>query len=109
MRRISRINRLKEVFEKIDKDKQIVIEPLLEDVVFIEKRLAELKRLPLLRVSEKNPAKQVVTPAGKQYKEYLQQYNNCVKILLSALSRYGIEEEDEFDKWLKEQGGNAPQ
>lgn len=109
MRRVGRLNRLKEVFEKIDKDKQIVIEPLLDDVVFIEKRLAELKKLPLLRVSEKNPAKQAVTPAGKQYKEYLQQYNNCVKILLSALSRYGIEDEDEFDKWLKEQGGDAPQ
>lgn len=105
---MGRADELRKIFEKVDEDTHKVIEPLLDDVIFLEKRLAELRKLPSLRVSLKNPAKQEVTPAGKQYKEYLQQYNNCVKILLSTLGRYAVEGEDEFDAWLKEKRGNAP-
>lgn len=99
---MSRREDLEKILDGIDEDKKTVLSPLLDDVVFIEGKLAELRKLPLLRVHAKNPARQEVTPAGKQYKEYLQQYNNCVKILLSALSRYGQEEDDAFEKWLSE-------
>ena len=47
-------------------------------------QLAELKQLPFIEVNPKNPMQQRPTPAAKQYKELLQQYNNCIKIMLSA-------------------------
>jgi flagellar biosynthesis chaperone FliJ len=103
--KMNRLETLQNIFAKIDEDKKEVVQPLLEQVVYLEGRLEELKQLPHIRVHPKNPLRQEVTAAGKQYKEFLQQYNNCIKVLLSALSRYTQEEEDEFDKWIREQSG----
>lgn len=101
---MGRIEQLKSIFENVDEDKRTVIEPLLDEVVFLENKLVELRRLPLLRVHPNNPEKQETTPAGKMYKEYMQSYLNAVKVLQSTLSRYTQEEQDAFDKWLEENG-----
>ena len=88
-------------FWAVDEDKAKVIRPLLPQVVFLEQRLDELKGVPHIRFHPKDPARQQITAAGKQYKELMQSYNNCIKVLLSALGRYAVEEQDEFDKWLE--------
>lgn len=54
---------------------------LCEDLAFLEEQLQELKRLPFLRIDPKNPERQKATPAARQYKELLQQYNNGLKLL----------------------------
>lgn len=97
-----RLESLKAIFEKVDSDKAAVISPLLPQVVFMEQRLEELKKVPHIRIHPKNQARQEITAAGKQYKETMQAYNNCLKILLSTLGRYSQEEADEFDKWLEQ-------
>ena len=99
---MSRLESLKAIFEKIDEDTKVLVMPLVEEVIYIEGRLEELKKLPHIRVHPKNPLRQETTAAGKLYKETLQQYSNCVKVLLSTLSRYSQEEEDEFEKWIRE-------
>ena len=99
---MDRVRELEKIFENVDEDKRKVIEPLLEDVAFLERKLAELRKLPLLRVHPNNPERQETTAAGKMYKEYLQSYLNAVKVLQSTLSRYTQEEQDAFDKWLEE-------
>ena len=99
---MSRLAELQGIFEKVDEDKAAVVRPLLPQVVFLEQRLEELERLPHLRVHPKNPARQEVTAAGKQYKEFMQSYLNAIKVLQSTLSRYSVEEQDAFDKWLEE-------
>ena len=101
---MSRVDDLKKIVEKIDEDKRTVIEPLIDEIVFIEEQLKTLKKVPFLRVDKKNPSKQEETAAGKQYKAYLQQYNNCIRVIMTAISRYGVEEDDAFDAWLKEKG-----
>ena len=101
---MSRIDDLKKIADKIDGDKKTVIEPLLDEIVFLEEELKAVKKLPFLRVDKKNPQKQEETAAGKQYKAYLQQYNNCIRVVMTAISRYSIEEDDAFDMWLKEKG-----
>lgn len=101
---MSRLAELEAIFKKIDEDKSKVIAPLLPQVVFMEQRLEELRQLPQIRVHPKNPARQEITAAGKQYKETMQAYLNAVKVLTTALSRYSIEEQDAFDKWLEENG-----
>lgn len=99
---MERIEKLKQIFEGIDEDKRDVIMPLLDDVVFIEGRLAELRKLPMLRVHEKNPARQEVTPAGKQYKELMQSYLNAIKVLQTTLYRAGENGESPLMKALRE-------
>lgn len=99
---MTRIERLKQIFEGIDADKRAIIEPLLDDVIFIEQRLAELRKLPMIRVHPKNPARQEVTPAGKQYKEYMQSYLNALKVLQRTLYLAGEGGESPLMKALKE-------
>nr|DAZ27467.1 MAG TPA: hypothetical protein [Caudoviricetes sp.] len=94
------MDRKAELLETIDHNKALI--PLVNEVVFLEGRLEELKKLPFLKIHPKQPDLQRATPAAKQYKELLQQYTNAVKILMRAS---GIDEDDEdspLRKWVKE-------
>lgn len=97
---MSRKEELINIFKGIEGINEIVT-PLIDDVVFLEERLEELRRLPFIRVNPKNDADQKATPAAKQYKEFLQQYNNCIKILASVLTKNGAEEESPLRAFLK--------
>lgn len=92
---------LLKVFEETD-DARLVIEPMIDDVVFLEERLAALRKLPFLRVGQKDPSVQQTTPAAKQYKEFLQQYNNCIKILCGVLRKGDVEEESPLRAFVRE-------
>lgn len=97
-----RLNELKAIFEKVDADKAAVVAPLLPQVVFMEGRLEELRAVPHIRIHPKNPARQEVTAAGKQYKELMQQYSNTIKVLLMVLYRTESNAADELLEKLKE-------
>lgn len=97
-----RLESLKAIFEKVDADKAAVVSPLLPQVVFMEQRLDELRNVPHIRIHPKNPARQEITAAGKQYKELMQSYLNAVKVLQMTLGRYAVEEKDAFDEWLEQ-------
>lgn len=98
---MTRLEELQTIFEKVDEDKASVIAPLLPQVVFMEQRLDELRKVPHIRIHPKNSARQEITAAGKQYKELMQSYLNAIKVLQSTLSRYSVEEQDAFDEWLE--------
>lgn len=74
---------------------------LVSKMLFLEKRLEELEKLPFIKVNPNNPAQQKATPAAKQYKELLQQYTNCIKILSRAGNVDDSEEESPLRKWVK--------
>ncbi len=95
-----RLEELKAIFKDVDDNMYKVIKPLLPQVVFLEKRLEELRELPHLRIHPTNAERQETTAAGKQYKELLQQYANCIKILQSTLYRQGGEGDDALLKML---------
>ena len=99
---MSRLEELQMLFEDVEEDKASIVRPLLVEIVFMEERLEALRKLPQIRVHPNNPSRQEVTAAGKQYKETMQAYLNAVKVLQSTLSRYSVEEQDAFDKWLEE-------
>lgn len=99
---MNRQKELKEIVSKLDEDKRKVLAPLLIDIEFLEGRLEELRRLPHIRVDTKNPAKQQITPAGKQYKEMMQSYINAVKVIVSALNKVESSAADELLERLKE-------
>lgn len=89
---MTRREQLKKIFENVDDSKDL-IEPMIDDVIFLEVKLDELRRLPFIKVHPMYPDIQKPTPAAKQYKELLQQYNNCIKILISIVRKDAPEEE----------------
>ena len=76
---------------------------LVEDIDFLEQRLQELRRLPFLRIDPNNSERQKPTPAARQYKELLQQYNNSLKLFCKLCGDLKEEEaESPLRSWLKE-------
>ena len=96
---MNRKEELLKVFEQVEDTKGIIL-PMIDDVVFLEEQLQELRKLPFMKVNPKNPAQQKPTPAAKQYKELLQQYNNCIKILTGILRKDAVEEESPLRAFL---------
>jgi hypothetical protein len=75
---------------------------IIEEIVFLEQQMTELKKYPFIAVNPKNPAQQKPTAASKQYKEFLQQYNNSLRLLLRITGDIGeSEEESPLRVWLK--------
>ena len=97
---IDRAEVLRNLFKDVDGAREI-IDPLIEDVVFLEKRMDELRKMPMIKFDPENPMNQKRTPAAKQYKDLLQQYTNCVKILTGILRKDGEEEESPLRLYLK--------
>ena len=62
-------------------DDNVKIAQLIDEVIFLEEQLVELKKLPFIMVNKSRPTIQKTTPAARQYKELLQQYNNCLRTL----------------------------
>lgn len=71
-----------------------IVSEVIDDFVYLEEQLKELRKLPKIIVNKENPALQKMTPAAKLYKEYLVQYSNLIKIILSAVEE-DVSEEDE--------------
>lgn len=89
---MTRKEELLQIFDQVEDTKGIIM-PMIEDVVFLEEHLQELRKLPFIKVHPDYPDIQKATPAAKQYKEMLQQYNNCVKILTGILRKDTPEED----------------
>lgn len=104
----------KEELEKIickTSEDRMKAERLIEEVVFLEEQMEELKKYPFIAINKKNPEQQRATPASKQYKELLQQYNNCLRLLFKLSGDLGgdVEEESPLRAWAKrrEEGGSV--
>lgn len=76
--------------------------PLINEMVYLEDQLDELRELPKIKVHPSDPTKQKTTPAAKLYKEYLQQYTNIVRILMKATGADETEEESPLRRWMNE-------
>lgn len=100
MKKNDRKSELLAIFSDIDGINDIIT-PLIDEVVFLEERLIELKQLPFIRFNPKNPSQQKATDAAKQYKEFLQQYNNCIKILCSVVNKNNAEEESPLRAFIE--------
>lgn len=94
------MSRLEELLKVIKHD--ITYIPLINEMVYLEEQLDELRALPKIKVHPDDPTKQKTTPAAKLYKEYLQQYTNIVRILMKATGADENEEESPLRKWINE-------
>ena len=101
------MNRHDELVAIIPEESLELVKSVIDDVVFLEERLTELKALPFIEVNPKNPMKQRSTPASKLYKEFLQQYINCIKMIEYVIYKEKRLEGDEAEesplrKWFRE-------
>lgn len=94
---------LLEIVTRTGSNNDIKAKQLIDEIVFIEEQLRELKKLPFISVHPKNPALQKATPAAKLYKEMMQQYNNSLRLLfrLSGDINGDTEEESPLRLWAK--------
>lgn len=84
-----------------------IISKIIDEIIFLENQLKSLKNMPFISVNPNNPIKQRNTPAGKMYKEFLQQYINCLKMVEYAIYKEQKVEDKEttespLRKWFKE-------
>jgi len=99
-------DRLKELQKIInngtgENDNNVLLKNLVDEVIFIENQLNELRKLPFISVNPNNNNLQKTTPAAKQYKELLQQYINCLKVIAKATGQDIDDEESPLRKWVK--------
>lgn len=99
---MTRKEELIKIINKTGSQNDIKASQLIDEIIFIEEQLVELKKLPFINVNPKNPMQQKSTPAAKQYKEFMQQYNNSLRLLFRLAGDLGEnEEESPLRKWVK--------
>lgn len=76
--------------------------PMVDDIIFLERQLEQLRTLPMIKVHPDDPNKQKSTPAAKQYKELLQQYINIIKVFMKETGTAETEEESPLKQWMNE-------
>lgn len=98
---MERKEELLNLLKDVDGNQRGLVERLVDEVVFIEERLDELKKLPAIRVHPKDSARQQTTPAGKLYKDMAAQYMNAIRILASLLRDSSGEEYDPVAEFME--------
>lgn len=93
------MSRKEELLQVIGND--VTLMPLIDEIIFLETQLVELKKLPFIVVNPKNLNQQRTTPAQKQYKELLQQYANIIKVVSKCAGVDQDDEESPLRKWVK--------
>lgn len=77
------------------------VEQAVEEFIFLENRLTELRKLPFIQFHPKNKRLQKATPASKQYKELLQQYTNLLKVLSKFAGNDDTEQSSPLREWVE--------
>lgn len=101
------MSRFEEIIAVIPDEYKSLLTPTVKNTVNLEEKLEYFMTLPPIEIHPTNPMKQRNTPAAKLYKEYLQQYVNCMKLIESVIYRdkrlEGEEVEDSpLRKWFND-------
>lgn len=99
---MDRRKQLDEIFRNVDEDQKQLVDNLIDEVIFLEDKMRELKKLPFIAIHPDNPARQKITSAAKLYKEHSQSYMNAVRILLSLLNKVESSAQDDLIRALEE-------
>lgn len=99
---MTRREEIDKIFSVVDDDQRTLVSPLIDEVIFLEKQMRELRALPFVKIHPQNPALQKTTPAAKLYKESSQSYMNAIRILSSILRKVEASAADELMNSLAE-------
>lgn len=102
---MSRREELLKIFEDLDENVLTIVTPMVDELIFVEGQLVELKKMPFIRVHPDDESKQKSTAAYKVYKDLLAQQKDIVRILCSQLHKGGEGEGDSpLDAYFKTMG-----
>lgn len=98
----TRLETLTALLDVVDDDKKPFAYDTLDEYFYFQEQINRLRKLPLIRVSEKNPERQEVTPAGKLIKDYSQVLDAKRTTLLRLLTKAESSAADELLSKLSE-------
>ena len=104
---MTRKEKLEKYLKEKAADKFDIINPLIDDVIFLESQLESLKKYTFLKVHPSDPTMQKVTPAGKQYKDLTQTYINLIKVLISVTEKDGGQEDSPLREYMRKLNTNG--
>lgn len=78
-----------------------LLQQLVDEVIYMESQLEYYRSLPQIRVDKERSERQRATPAAKLYKETLQQYTNCIKIIAKCAGIDADDEESPLRAWAR--------
>lgn len=99
---MDRKEQLRNYFANVDDDRRSFAFDAIDEYLFFLDRIAELRKLPYIRVSKSNPERQELTPAAKLIREYSQAVDAKRKTLLMILYRVENSAADELLQRLSE-------
>ena len=85
-----------------DDEERVIYAPIIDDMLYLEGQLRELKKLPHYRVNPNNPEQQKTTPAARLYRENLNSYIAIVKMLEKRTDN--TDGDSPLREWLKTYG-----
>ena len=96
-------DRKKELLKNVCKDgDEIKVIKLVDEIVFLEEQLQELRKNNFEKVHPNNPnIRKKDKDAIKQYKEFLQQYTNCLKVLFTLSGESEDTAESPLRQWAR--------
>jgi hypothetical protein len=98
----NRSEELRKIFKDFDETKFTVVEPLIDEAVYLEEQMLLLKKYPFIKSREyKGEIQTKVTAAGKQYREYLQTYTNIIDKLCRMLGKVEGDEDSPLRDFYK--------
>jgi len=104
--RMTELEKLQEIFQKVDPDKQRLVEKLLHDAAFLSEQNEDLRKMievtGMVKFHPTNPNLQKPTEAAKQYLRNLQTYSVVIKTLNQVFSKNSIEEQDDFEQFMNQ-------
>ena len=96
-----RLEKLEKIYENVDENMRELVSPLLQHAVAWEERIGlykdKLEGVPLSKAG-----KEQYLFYYRLLKEAEQQYINVVKVLVSALRKNIVEDDDDFDRFMEE-------
>ena len=99
---MDRKEQLRGYFANVDDDKRSFAYDTIDEYLFFLDCIAELRKLPYIRISKKDPARQELTPAAKLIREYSHAVDAKRKTLLMILYRVENSAADELLQKLAE-------
>lgn len=97
---MTRREELNQVFKDVNENEKTLIKPLIDEVIFLESQMMDLKTYPFISINPKNPAQQKKTEAAKLYKECSQSYMNAIRILCSLIHKDDSQEDSPLRQYL---------
>lgn len=94
-----RKKQLLEIFDNVGTDRKQLAIQLIDEVVFLEEKINEIKKAPFYR---KSPSGNIHPLDNlKVYKELSNQYNMDIKTLGGFLNKQDVGTDSPLDQWLK--------